>query len=189
VPVPIRRLALALTLCCALLAGSTAWAAGQSTAQHHSTAAVAAAKPSPTTSAQKQRFAKTRFVANAGLAAGAVYEWIVKPYRHGMFKRGAPHHRATLIKAGLAGAFAYNRLKAAVRNAQGDPTLSRALAPLNKGINDLKHLPSELRKGNGASVNDYNNIINKVKHAGAGAGATVHNKVPTTAQLRSGATF
>lgn len=187
VPVPIRRLALALTLCCALLAGSTGWAVGaQSTPQHSPAVAVAAATPKPTTPAERQHFAKTRFVANAALAAGATYEWIVKPYKQGKFKKGAPHRRGTLIKAALAGAFTYNRLKAAVRNAHGDPLLSKALAPLNKAINDLKALPSKLRHGDTSAVGDYNNVINKVKGAGSSAGAPVHNKVPTHSQLIHG---
>lgn len=188
-PVPIRRLAVAPTLCCALVAGATpAWAAGQSTAQQEPTVAVAAATPSPTTSAEKQKFAKTRFVANAALAAGATYQWIWKPYKEGKFKKGAEHRRTTLLKAGLAGAFAYNRLKAAVHNAQGDPTLSKALAPITAGINDLKDLPAKLRKGDNSAIKDFQDTINKVKDAGKSAGAPVKDKVPTNSQLRSGAT-
>ncbi|PZG94390.1 hypothetical protein C1I97_27815 [Streptomyces sp. NTH33] len=187
-PVPIRRLVVALTLCCALVAGSApAWASGQSSSQHHPRAAVAAATPSPTTSAEKQKFAKTRFVANAGLAAGATYEWIVKPYKQGKFKKGAPHRKATLAKAALAGAFAYNRLRAAERNAKGDPKLAKALAGVSGAIAGLRHLPSKLRNGDSSAVNDYSNTINKVKGAGADAGAPVKNKVPTNSQLRSGA--
>lgn len=185
-PVPIRRLAVALTVCCALLAGSTAWAAGQETAPRSPTVAVAAATPSPSTSAEKQKFAKTRFVANAALAAGATYEWIYKPYKEGKFKKGAHGRKLTLIKAGLAGAFTYNRLKAAVRNAQGDPTLSKALAPLQAAITNLKDLPAKLRKGDGSAANSFNDTINKVKEAGKSAGAEVKNKVPSTSELNNG---
>ncbi|MFF4757302.1 hypothetical protein [Streptomyces sp. NPDC001292] len=185
-PVPMRRLALALTLCCALLAGSTGWAVGQSTPQHSPTVAVAAATPRPTTPAEKQKLAKTRFVANAALAAGATYQWIVKPYKQGKFKKGAPHRKATLAKAALAGAFTYNRLKAAERNAHGDPLLSKALAPLSSAIAGLKALPSKLRKGDSSAVQDYNNVINKVKGAGSSAGAPVKDKVPSDSQLIRG---
>lgn len=183
-PVPIRRLAVALTLCCALLAGSAAWATTQGTERPSPT--VAAATPSPTTSAEKQKFAKTRFVANAALAAGATYQWIVKPYKAGKFKKGAHGRKLTLAKAALAGAFTYNRLKAAVRNAQGDPTLSKALAPLTAAINGLKGLPAKLGKGDGSAANAFNDTINKVKDAGKSAGAPVQNKVPSTSQLQSG---
>ncbi|MEU5087905.1 hypothetical protein [Streptomyces sp. NPDC021356] len=188
-PVPIRRLAVALTLCCALLAGSTtAWATGQGDGRQTSpTVAVAAATPSPSTSAERQKFAKTRFVANAGLAAGATYKWIVKPYKEGKFKKGAKHRKTSLAKAALAGAFTYNRLKAAERNAKGDPTLSKALAPLSAAIANLKDLPSKLRKGDGSAANSFNDTIGKVKDAGKSAGAPVKDKVPTPSQLRSGA--
>ncbi|WNM34812.1 hypothetical protein RKE30_32810 [Streptomyces sp. Li-HN-5-11] len=184
-PAPIRRLAVALTLCCALLAGSAAWATTQGNGQPPSPT-VAAATPSPTTSAEKQKFAKTRFVANAALAAGATYQWIWKPYKAGKFKKGAHGRKLTLVKAALAGAFTYNRLKAAVRNAQGDPTLSKALAPLSAAIAGLKGLPAKLGKGDGSAAGAFNDTINKVKEAGKSAGAPVRNKVPSTSQLQRG---
>lgn len=194
-PVHIRRLFVALTMCCALLAGVTAATAGtaygssENTSREASAVAVGfAAKPtpSPSTSAEKQKFAKARFVANAALAAGATYQWIVKPYKAGKFKKGASGRRFTLIKAALAGGFTYNRLKAAVRNAQGDPLLSKALAPLNAAIAGLKGLPAKLRKGDPKAADSFNDIINKVKDAGKSAGAEVKNKVPSAGQLTGG---
>ncbi|MFD5626966.1 hypothetical protein [Streptomyces sp. NPDC127072] len=180
-PVPIRRLIVALTLCCALLAAATACGGDNDT---EDTAAVAAAA-TPTSSAEKQKFAKTRFVANAGLAAGATYQWIVKPWKAGKFKKGAEGRRVALVKAGLAGAFTYNRLKAANRNAQGDPALAKAVAPLTAGIDALKDLPSKLRKGDStdAVVGSFDDIINNVKEAGKSAGAEVTDKVPSASQL------
>ncbi|MGW1724579.1 hypothetical protein ACWCQK_16780 [Streptomyces sp. NPDC002306] len=183
-PVPIRRLAVALTLCCALLAGATACGSTGNSVQN--TAAVAAASPSATV--ERQKLAKTRFVANAGLAAGATYQWIVKPWKAGKFKKGTKGRRLALIKAGVAGAFAYNRLKAAVRNAQGDPTLAKAVAPLGAGIEALKGLSSKLRKGDStdAVVGSFDDIINQVKSAGQSAGANVKNQVPSAGQLAGG---
>ncbi|MFH8340788.1 hypothetical protein [Streptomyces sp. AM6-12] len=192
-PVPIRRLCVALTLCCALVAGVTACGNSSAGARHDSKANVTAAAldqpaaaPSPTTSAEKQRFAKTRFVANAGLAAGATYEWIYKPWKAGKFKKGAHGRKLALVKAGVAGLFTYNRLKAAERNAKGDPLLSKALAPLSKSIENLKDLPAKLRHGDTGAAGDFTNVINHVKDAGKSAGAPVQNKVPSAAQLRSG---
>ncbi|MGW3266981.1 hypothetical protein [Streptomyces sp. NPDC001056] len=192
-PVPIRRLCVALTLCCALVAGATACGSSNAGSRADTGATVAAAavdqpaaEPSPTTSAEKQRFAKTRFVANAGLAAGATYQWIVKPWKAGKFKKGAHGRKLALVKAGVAGLFAYNRLKAAERNAKGDPLLSKALAPLSKSIENLKNLPAKLRHGDTGAASDFNDVINNVKDAGKSAGAPVKNKVPTAGQLRSG---
>ncbi|GGW39460.1 hypothetical protein GCM10010503_14680 [Streptomyces lucensis JCM 4490] len=192
-PVPIRRLCVALTLCCALLATSTACGNSQKTSSTKATAtatseaaALDAATPSPSTSAEKQKFAKTRFVANAALAAGATYQWIVKPWKAGKFKKGAHGRTLALVKAGLAGAFTYNRLKAAQKNAKGDPLLSKALAPLTAGIEALKKLPAKLRKGDEGAAGAFDDIINKVKDAGKSAGAEVENKVPSTSQLTQG---
>jgi hypothetical protein len=144
------------------------------------------AEPTPTSSAEKQKFAKTRFVLNAGLAAGATYQWIVKPWKAGKFKKGAHGRKTALVKAGLAGVFAYNRLKAAQKNAKGDPTLSKALAPLSAGIAALKDLPSKLRKGDGDAAKSFDDVINKVKDAGKKAGAPVKDKVPSTSELSKG---
>ncbi|MFG2811959.1 hypothetical protein [Streptomyces sp. NPDC048410] len=181
-PVPLRRTWVALILCCALLAGTAACGSDDKT----STKTPAAATPSPSTSAERQKFAKTRFVANAGLAAGATYQWIVKPWRAGTFKKGADGRKVALVKAGLAGAFAYNRLKAAQKNAQGDPTLAKALAPLTAGIESLKSLPSKLRNGDTDAMSSFEDTINKVKSAGASAGAPVKDQVPSSSDLSKG---
>ncbi|MFF4114252.1 hypothetical protein [Streptomyces sp. NPDC001714] len=184
-PVPIRRLVVTLTLCCALVTGVTA-CAGSPRSKSVDTgmaAAPVADTPSPSTSAEKQKFAKTRFVTNAGLAAGATYQWIVKPWKAGKFKKGAHGRTFTLVKAGVAGTFAYNRLKAAKRNAEGDPLLAKAIAPLSAAIDGLKDLPSKLRKGDANAASSFNDVINSVKDAGKSAGAPVTNQVPSTSQL------
>ncbi|MFJ8078514.1 hypothetical protein ACIQ7Q_32450 [Streptomyces sp. NPDC096176] len=176
---PIRRALLALLLCCALLGSAVACGGGGDEAGS------AQATPSGSSSAEKQKFAKTRFVANAGLAAGATYQWIVKPYREGKFKQGAEGRTFALAKAGLAGAFTYNRLKAAVQNAKGDPLLSKAVAPLDEGIEKLKDMGTKLRDGNVSDkdVSSFESVITDVKDAGRSAGAPVTDKVPSVSQL------
>ncbi|MGW7453788.1 hypothetical protein [Streptomyces sp. NPDC054787] len=202
-----RRALTAVVLSTALLAGATACGGGSSSgssreelsaASMGELAALAAAEPaaaeaderaavtpSPSTSAERQKFAKTRFVANAGLAAGATYQWIVKPYREGKFKKGTKGRTFALIKAGLAGAFAYNRLKAAANNAKGDPLLSKAMGPLTAGIESLKGLGSKLRKGEAgdADISNFDNVIKGVKEAGRNSGAEVVDKVPSASEL------
>ncbi|MBT2449945.1 hypothetical protein J7F03_23295 [Streptomyces sp. ISL-43] len=201
-----RRSLTAVLLSCALLGGATACGSGgNDTASSQSDevtvamaafaeadaaasaedAEAAAATPSASSTEEKQKFAKTRFVANAGLAAGATYQWIVKPYRAGKFKKGTKGRTFALIKAGLAGAFAYNRLKAASENAKGDPLLSKAMGPLTAGIDSLKGLGSKLRKGDAgdADISSFENVIKGVKDAGQSAGATVTDKVPSAGEL------
>ncbi|MFF2961042.1 hypothetical protein ACFVT1_19480 [Streptomyces sp. NPDC057963] len=177
--VPLRRPLVPLLLSCAVLVGATACGGGGKTS------ASSSASPSGTASAQAQKLAKTRFVANAGLAAGATYQWIVKPYRAGTFKKGADGRKFALVKAGLAGGFAYNRLKAAAVNAKGDPLLSKAVAPLTAGIDSLKGLGTKLRNGQAGEgdIGTFEGVINGVKDAGRSAGAEVKDKVPTTSQL------
>ncbi|MEV6393719.1 hypothetical protein AB0M39_02875 [Streptomyces sp. NPDC051907] len=174
---PIRRAVVALVLACALLVGATG-CGDDSGGDPASTA-------SPTASTEAQKFAKTRFVANASLAAGATYQWIVKPYRDGKFAKGAEGRTFALVKAGLAGAFAYNRLKAAVANAQGDELLSKAVAPLVVGIESLKNFGAKLRDGevSAADVGSFESVIKDVKEAGQSAGAEVTDKVPPLSQL------
>lgn len=203
-----RRALTAVLLSCALMGGATACGSGgddtaaqsddvsvamaafaeadaAASAEDAEAAAAATASPSASSAEEKQKFAKTRFVANAGLAAGATYQWIVKPYRDGKFKKGAKGRKFALVKAGLAGAFAYNRLKAASENAEGDPLLSKAVGPLTAGIDSLKGLGSKLRKGDAgdSDIGAFENVINSVKEAGKGAGATVTDKVPSAGQL------
>ncbi|MFC8696924.1 hypothetical protein ACIQEY_14555 [Streptomyces parvus] len=185
--VPLGRTLAALLLSCALVAGATACGGSEDTSGGNAASASAAADPSVSVSAsaEKQRLAKTRFVANAGLAAGATYQWIVKPYRAGTFKKGAEGRRLALVKAGLAGGFAYNRLKAAAENAKGDPLLSKAVAPLTAGIESLKGLGTKLRKGEAGEgdVGAFESVIDSIKNAGKDAGAEVKDKVPSTSQL------
>lgn len=178
-PVPPLRLLVALLLSCTVLMGATACGGDDDSSARSS------ASPSGTTSAQAQKYAKTRFVANAGLAAGATYQWIVKPYRAGKFKKGADGRTFALVKAGLAGGFAYNRLKAASVNAKGDPLLAKAVAPLTAGIESLKGLGTKLRKGEAGAgdVGAFQSVINSFKDAGKSAGAEVKDKVPSSSQL------
>ncbi|MBH1933407.1 hypothetical protein I5Q34_03745 [Streptomyces sp. AV19] len=175
----VRRTVVVLPLVCGLLLTGSACGGGGGKDK---------AEATPTSSAEKQKFAKTRFVANAGLAAGAAYQWIIKPYRNGAFKKGADGRTGALVKAGLAGAFTYNRLKAATKNAQGDPTLSKALAPVNAGIDSLKNLGTKLRKGevNEGDVNSVDKVIGQVKDAGKSAGAPVTDKTPSVGELQKG---
>ncbi|MFJ9325131.1 hypothetical protein ACIRPN_06350 [Streptomyces sp. NPDC101230] len=180
--VPIRRPLVALLLACAVLVSATACGdsgdSGSATGTGVRTGASASASApaaSPSASTEKQRLAKTRFVANAGLAAGATYQWIVKPYRAGTFKKGAEGRRFALVKAGLAGGFAYNRLKAAAENAKGDPLLSKAVAPLTAGIESLKGMATKLRDGEAGEgdIGAFESVIDSIKNAGKDAGAEV----------------
>ncbi|WP_406395788.1 hypothetical protein [Streptomyces sp. NBC_00887] len=188
--VPLRRLLVALLLSCTVLVGGTACGDGDTGTSSSATAsgdatASRSTTASPTTSAEAQKYAKARFVANAGLAAGAAYQWIVKPYRAGRFEKGAEGRTLAVVKASLAGAFAYNRLKAAADNAKGDPLLAKAVAPLTAGIESLKGMAAKLARGEAGAgdVGAFESVIDSIKDAGQSAGAAVEDKVPSASQL------
>lgn len=177
-----RRAVVAVPLVCGLLLVGTGCGGGKKK-ESESTSG-----PTSTNSVEKQKFAKTRFVTNAGLAAGAAYQWVIKPYRNGAFKKGADGRTVALVKAGLAGTFSYNRFKAAVNNAKGDPTLAKAVAPLSAGIDSLKGLTTKFRKGDAtdSDADSFDKVINNVKDAGKGAGAPVTDKVPSYSDIQKG---
>lgn len=174
------------TLAAVTLAASLLVLPACSSSSKDSVSAVgAAAGATPTSSADRVKFAKTKFVANASLAAGAAYQWLYKPFKAGTFKSGAKGRTFALVKGGLAGAFTYNRLKAALNDAKGDPTLSKATDALSSGIEGLKNLPSKIRGGN-ATDSDFNqvqSVVDGVKKAASQNGLNVTDQVPSAGQL------
>lgn len=105
----------------------------------------------PTTGTES--FSKARFVLNVGLAAGAFHQWIWKPYQEGGFAQGAEGRTATLVKAGLAAAFAAKQLKDASDNVKNDPELCAAIGePVAQLGTRLDELKSKLASGDLASI-------------------------------------
>jgi hypothetical protein len=173
-------------LACTLLAAVAFAVPACSSTSTHKTGDSSASQPvAAMSNPNPVKLAKTKFVANAGLAAGATYQWIYKPFKAGTFKRGASGRTAAFLKAGLAGTFAYNRLKAAIADAKGDPLLSKAVAPLTASVDGLKDLANKIRSGQAsdADFNQFNNTMNSVKSAASRQGATVTNKVPSLSQI------
>jgi hypothetical protein len=145
----IPALLLALTACGG--ARETANVGSRTTASVSASAAAmsptAGASSCPTAATKK--FAKTRFVADLGLAFGAFHRYILKPYQAGTFKPGAGGRTKALIKGAAAGAFALNRLNAARRLVNDDPTLCKRLkAPLDALWTQLSTLAGKLKSGN-----------------------------------------
>lgn len=168
-----RRLPAAL-LACALLAGTAACGGDES------------GGGSAGTGDGGKKGDKAKFAANAGLAAGAAHQWIVKPFREGKFKKGADGRTGAMLKAGLAGGFTYNRLQAALKNARNDPDLKKAVEPIDQSVKDLKGLPQKLKDGdvNKSEVDTVQKVVDNVKEAGRKAGAEVKDNVPSLSELR-----
>jgi hypothetical protein len=108
---------------------------------------------SPTTSVAcpsvpARRLAKTRFVANAGLAAGAFKRYIYDAHKQGRFKAGAPGRKAAIVKAAAAGLFVTDQLRRAKTNAQADPALCRVLRePLDRLTTAVSGMADNLKRG------------------------------------------
>ncbi|NUU21773.1 MAG: hypothetical protein HOV68_09700 [Streptomycetaceae bacterium] len=134
------------------------------------------------------KYAKSRFVLHAGLAAGASHRWIVKPYREGRLRSGADGRTFALVKAGLAGAFTYREVKQAIEVAQGDPTLAKALAPIQAAADRLQGLGGRLSGGSAteADVNQVSSVVDSLKNIGAQNGLKVDSKEPSLSELNSG---
>lgn len=151
---------------------------------------IGAPAPSPTSptpaacpTAQTRKLAKTRFIANAGLAAGAFKRYVYDPHKAGKFKSEAPGRKAALVKAAAAGLFIADQLRRARANVQADPTLCRSLRePLDRLSTLVSGLGDKLKRGN-VDVTDIAAVSGGLegfrRTAGsAGAGFTNKNVTP-----------
>ncbi|MEU3304627.1 hypothetical protein ABZ729_33170 [Streptomyces sp. NPDC006678] len=109
----------------------------------------------------------------------------MKPYRAGKFKDGAAGRTAALVKAGLAGTFTYNRLKAATGYAKGDPLLSKTVAPITMRMEELKKIGSKFRRGQvrESDIRSFEKAVTGFRSAGKGAGVEIAEKIPSASQL------
>ncbi|MGI8336888.1 hypothetical protein ACRYCC_43690 [Actinomadura scrupuli] len=145
-------------------------------------ASMSAASPTAAAScptAATKKFAKTRFVADVGLAFGAFNRYILRPYREGAFKEGAAGRTKALIKAAAAGAFAVNRLNAARRLVDDDPTLCKTLkAPLNGLWTQLSSLTDKLKSGNvdPSLISGASGVIEGVRQNAGKQGLTIKDE-------------
>ncbi|MFC4912503.1 hypothetical protein [Actinomadura gamaensis] len=128
-----------------------------------------------------KKFAKTRFVGDAGLAFGAFHRWIYKPYKAGTFKSGADGRKKAIVKAAAAGAFSVNRLNAARKMVNADPTLCGALKkPLDSLWNSLSGLTGKLKSGNAdpSEIGSIGGAIDSFRQQAGKNGADIKDKNP-----------
>ena len=135
---------------CSSKSKDTAATGAQNTSIGAPAATAPAGAPSPAAcpTAATRKFAKTRFIANAGLAAGAFKRYIYSPYREGTFKSGAAGRKRAIVKAAAAGLFTLDQLRRAKANINADPTLCRSLrAPAEKLSAIISGLVAKLKRG------------------------------------------
>lgn len=126
-----------------------------------------------------RRLAKTRFITNAGLAAGAFKRYIYEPYRKGSFKSGAGGHKRAIVKAAAAGLFTLDQLRRAKTNVQADPTLCKTLsAPLQRLSSTMQGTVDKLRKGDAdpASIGAASGALEQTRGTAGGVGAGFKDK-------------
>lgn len=128
-----------------------------------------------------RKFAKTRFVVNAGLAAGAFKRYIYTPYRNNAFKQGAPGRKRAIVKAAAAAVFVLDQLRRAKTNVQADPTLCKALTgPLGKLSMAATALVAKLKKGDAdpTQIGSFDSGLEGFRKDAGGAGAGFQDRTP-----------
>ena len=134
------------------------------------------------------RLPTAKFVLHAGLAFGAFHHWIYKPFKAGAFSGGLFKHKLTVLKAGLAGLFAYHELKLAVMDAQASPKLAKLVAPVTALAAKIKSIGSSVKSGkpDASSLSSANGDITSVSGLASAAGISVPDQIPSAAQLAAG---
>ena len=129
-----------------------------------------------------------KFALHAGLAFGAFHRYIYKPLKDGTFSGGIFKHKIALVKAGLAGLFAYHELKLALADAQASPTLHKLVAPLTALGNKLKSIGDSAKSGNfdPSAITSANGDITSLSGLANQAGASVSSKEPSASALAAG---
>lgn len=121
-----------------------------------------------------KNFAKTRFVANVGLAAGTFKHWIYDPYNRGSFKKGHVD-KSDAVKAALTAAGDYKLLKNAKEDAMASPALCKAVGkPLDEALDKIKNVDkSQLLMGNVGGLMGAQTALQSVISGSKSQGADV----------------
>ncbi len=119
------------------------------------------------------RFAKTKFLLHAAIAAGAFYRYIYNPYRAGAFKKDAPGRKTALAKAAASALVALHELKVAGRDARCDgPALKKLADPINSVLNAINSL-KELTSGGVGAIATAGAAFSRLRTESAAAGAPI----------------
>jgi hypothetical protein len=120
---------------------------------------------------------KTRFVFDLGVAYFAFHHFIWKRYQAHELDL---NHKANLVKAGIAGLFAYNRLKAAYNIAEhgNSATLHKLVAPLNALTGKAKEMADKLKSGSfdPSQITGFSDAANAFQHNASGNGFSFSDK-------------
>ena len=148
-------------------------------------AAPALASGPQTTVKREFIFEKTRFVVDVGFAVGALRQWVYKPFRAGTFASGAKGRTKAFVKAGLATAFALNRLNAAYKLTFKDDTLAKLRSPFDALRTQISALAAKIKGGNVGSgqLGSLNGVIDGLTGAAKTNGVTITPHTPPSAAI------
>jgi hypothetical protein len=159
-----------------------------SSSSSSSSSAAAGSSASSSTTPNVGRVPTVKFVLHAGLAFGAFHRWIYKPLKHGTFSGGVLKHKLALVKAGLAGLFAYHELKLAIQDARASAKLQKLVAPITALGDKLKSIGDSAKSGNfdTSTITSANNDVTSLSGLAKQAGVSISPQEPSASALAAG---
>jgi hypothetical protein len=120
-------------------------------------------------------FAKTKFVAHAGLAFGVFHRYLYKPYRAGTFTSGGTRSKVlAFAKAGAAALFIKREVRLASEDVKANPTLCKVVAaPLASLGDSISGAVDKLKGGDVSGLTAANSAIAAVESGAQGSGTTI----------------
>lgn len=120
-------------------------------------------------------FAKTKFVAHAGLAFGAFHRYLYKPYRAGTFTTGSTRSKVlAFAKAGAAALFVKREVRLASEDVKANPTLCKAIAaPLASLGDTITGAVDRLKTGDASGIVAANSAVSAVESGAQSNGDTI----------------
>jgi hypothetical protein len=131
---------------------------------------------------------KATFAAHAGLAGGAVHQWVWKPFQAGSFRASAKGAPQAMAAGGRAGTLASHEFASALAVVKGCPSATTLVNALTTGVSLSASVGQQLSRGtlNTQTVGGTNSIVGTVSAEARNLGITVTDQVPTAAQLTAG---
>lgn len=119
-------------------------------------------------------FAKTKFVAHAGLAFGAFHRYIYKPYQAGSFKSGQSGRVVAFVKAGASALFIKREIRLASEDVKANPSLCKAIAaPLAQVGNSISGAVDRLKNGDASGITAAQSAVTGVESRSTGSGTPI----------------
>ncbi len=161
---------------------------GSSSSSSSSSSAGGAGGNASSTTPNVGHLPTVKFALHVGLAFGAFHRYIYKPLKDGTFSGGILKHKVALVKAGLAGLFAYHELKLALTDAQASPKLHKLVAPITALGDKLKSIGGSAKSGNfdPSAITSANGDVSSLSGLANQAGISVSPKEPSAGALAGG---